>query len=133
MPSSLAAVQWITDVSVDLALSGLNFHLPTDHWEDVIAGSWLGILTAYFSYRLYYPSLSSELAHLPYAPRIHRLDGVLSIQDDPEDDPSHCHRRSESEAEVELLRGTANRNGPTSLELVWEQGPSAESGHLPRA
>jgi len=98
------------------------------HWQDVVAGSWLGILTAYFSYRLYYPSLSSDLAHLPYAPRIHRLDDALPIQDDHEDNLSHYHRRSESEAELELLRGTAKRNDPTPLGRAWEQGPSVESG-----
>jgi diacylglycerol diphosphate phosphatase/phosphatidate phosphatase len=113
---------------LDLALSGLTFYLSADHWEDVIAGSWLGILTAYLSYRLYYPSLSSELAHLPYAPRIHRLDAALSIHDDPEDDPSHYHRQSESESEVELIRGTAKRNDPKSPGQVWEQGPSVEHG-----
>jgi diacylglycerol diphosphate phosphatase/phosphatidate phosphatase len=68
------------------------------HWQDVLAGSFLGILTAYFSYRLYYPSLSSEHAHLPYAPRIHRLE--LPTRYDPEDDPSHYHRPLGNEVEV---------------------------------
>lgn len=105
-------------------------NLSTDHWEDVVAGSCLGILTAYFSYRLYYPSLASEHAHLPYAPRIHRLDASLpihAIHDRPEDGPSYYHRLSASEAEVEL-NGTAKRNNPPPLEQVWEQGPSVETG-----
>ncbi|KAH9048179.1 phosphatidic acid phosphatase type 2/haloperoxidase [Lactarius hengduanensis] len=54
------------------------------HWQDVVAGSCLGILTAYLSYRLYYPPLSSEIAHLPFSPRIHRLDASL---------PSHVQPR----------------------------------------
>jgi diacylglycerol diphosphate phosphatase/phosphatidate phosphatase len=70
------------------------------HWQDVVVGSFLGILTAYFSYRFYYPSLSSAHAHLPYAPRIHRLDSALPIQYDPEDDPSDYHKPSGGEAEV---------------------------------
>jgi diacylglycerol diphosphate phosphatase / phosphatidate phosphatase len=42
----------------------------TDHWQDVLVGSMLGVLMAYFSYRQYYPSLSSPLSHRPYSPRI---------------------------------------------------------------
>ncbi|KAN0133698.1 putative diacylglycerol pyrophosphate phosphatase 1 [Lactarius tabidus] len=70
------------------------------HWQDVVVGSFLGILTAYFSYRFYYPSPTSAHAHLPYAPRIHRLDSALPIQYDPEDDPSHYYKPSGGEAEV---------------------------------
>ncbi|KAJ1912425.1 hypothetical protein IWQ60_009670 [Tieghemiomyces parasiticus] len=40
------------------------------HWQDVLVGSLIGIATAYFSYRHYYPSLSSPIAHRPYSPRI---------------------------------------------------------------
>lgn len=114
---------------MDFALARLtSFNLSTDHWQDVVAGSCLGILTAYFSYRLYYPSLASELAHLPFAPKIHRLDASLPIYGQDDDGPSYSHMRSGSEAEVELLDGTAERTGPTPLDHVWEQGPSVESG-----
>jgi len=98
------------------------------HWEDVVAGSWLGMLTAYFSYRLYYPSLFSEHPHLPYPPRIHRLDALLPTHDHSEDDSSYYPRQSGSEAEVELLHGTARRDERPLLDQVWEQGPSVESG-----
>jgi len=40
------------------------------HATDVIAGSLLGLLTAHFSYRIYYPPLNHLMAHKPYAPRI---------------------------------------------------------------
>ncbi|KZT09478.1 acid phosphatase/Vanadium-dependent haloperoxidase [Laetiporus sulphureus 93-53] len=42
------------------------------HATDILAGSLLGIATAYFSYRQYFPSLSSRLSHRPYSPRIKR-------------------------------------------------------------
>ena len=36
----------------------------------VLAGSLLGSVVAWFSYRLYYPPLSDEHAHEPYSPRV---------------------------------------------------------------
>ena len=39
------------------------------HWQDVLVGSLLGIAVAFVTYRGYYPPLSHEHAHLPYAPR----------------------------------------------------------------
>jgi len=41
-----------------------------DHWQDVLVGSLVGLLFAYFAYRQYYPSLSGLKSHLPYGPRI---------------------------------------------------------------
>ncbi|KAH9079333.1 PAP2-domain-containing protein [Lactarius deliciosus] len=96
------------------------------HWQDVVAGSCLGILTAYLSYRLYYPPLSSEIAHLPFSPRIHRLDASLPSHVQPENSP-YYHRRSGSDAEVELLQGTTRRDDPAPLDQAWKQGPSVES------
>ena len=113
-------------------MSSLNslfdYYLSTDHWQDVVAGSWLGMITAYISYRLYYPSLFSKRAHLPHAPRIHSLGASLPTHDRPEGDLSHNARRSGSETQVELLNGTVRRDGPQPLDQVWEQGPSAEIG-----
>lgn len=40
------------------------------HWQDVLTGSTVGIIFAFFSYRQYYPRLSSPLSHRPYSPRI---------------------------------------------------------------
>lgn len=51
------------------------------HWQDVVTGSSLGFLLAYFSYRQYYPHLASADAHLPYTTRFEdtnsvELDGI---------------------------------------------------------
>ncbi|KAF6764843.1 phosphatidic acid phosphatase type 2/haloperoxidase [Ephemerocybe angulata] len=40
------------------------------HWHDILVGSVLGVVLSFFAYRQYYPSLSSELSHRPYSPRI---------------------------------------------------------------
>lgn len=37
------------------------------HYQDVIAGSMIGICLAYICYRQYYPALSSKLSHRTYA------------------------------------------------------------------
>jgi hypothetical protein len=92
--------------------------LSTDHWQDVVAGSALGILTAYFSYRQYFPSLSSKLSHLPYSPRIQHLEATRDIS--PDTLPQY--RDSAEGQEVELLRGTVRRDEPSL-------GPSVESEH----
>lgn len=47
------------------------------HWHDVTAGSILGLVVAYFSYRQYYPPLSSNKSHHPNAPRIERREQPL--------------------------------------------------------
>lgn len=39
------------------------------HWEDVTAGSFLGLVLSYFAYHQYYPPLSSPMSHRPYKPR----------------------------------------------------------------
>ena len=45
-----------------------------DHWQDVLVGGILGAVLAYFSYRQYYPSLTSKDSQRPYSPRIRRED-----------------------------------------------------------
>lgn len=59
------------------------------HATDVIAGSLLGLLIAYASYRLYYPPLSHPRCHLPYAPRVplqdHQLDHHSVPREEEED------------------------------------------------
>ncbi len=111
------------------APAGLTFSLSADHWQDVLAGSCLGVLAAYFAYRLYYPSLSHALSHQPYAPRIHRLDTSLPTHGHLEENgASHSLERPRSEAEVELLHETGRRDDSVPLDRVWEHGPSVESG-----
>lgn len=52
--------------------SVFNFFFWADHWHDVLLGSAVGTLFAYFSYRQYYPTLESPLSHCPHSPRIRR-------------------------------------------------------------
>lgn len=54
------------------------------HWQDVVTGSMLGLLLAYFSYRQYYPHLASADAHQPYATR---FEDTKSIELDGTTDP----------------------------------------------
>ncbi|OBZ75896.1 putative diacylglycerol pyrophosphate phosphatase 1 [Grifola frondosa] len=46
------------------------------HWHDVLAGSLLGLVVSYFSYRQFYPSLASELSHYPY-PHVFKRGGDI--------------------------------------------------------
>ncbi|EGG09471.1 uncharacterized protein MELLADRAFT_34423 [Melampsora larici-populina 98AG31] len=41
------------------------------HWEDVVIGGLLGMLMAWFSYRMYYPSITSQDSHEPFHFRYH--------------------------------------------------------------
>lgn len=62
--------------------------LATDHWHDIVVGSALGLVTAYFSYRQYYPSLASEFSHRPYGPRIkNEEDDPILPRFNPDMDP----------------------------------------------
>ena len=125
---------------------------PTDHWHDVLVGSILGTLFAYFSYRQYYPSLSSELSHRPYSPRIKDdVEAVLPFhrRNDSESAPvanqgpkatsDSAHRRQESASQQQPLtarvereedyelEGTAPRpGGPGHLHDVWSEGRKDE-------
>ncbi|KAF8275089.1 phosphatidic acid phosphatase type 2/haloperoxidase [Lactarius quietus] len=98
------------------------------HWEDVVAGSFLGILTAYFSYRLYYPYLSSELAHLPYGPRMHRPGVSLPIQDHPDELRERCRSTAPWNGDEERPYNA----GPGLGAPVWKWPLSiAKNHHLP--
>jgi len=97
------------------------------HWHDVLVGSLIGTLFAYFTYRQYYPPLSSEYAHRPYSPRIKREEeshvDVL---------PTHRHSHSDSLDEDYELTGTVPRpSGPGPLEEVWkdEERVALTEGH----
>lgn len=70
------------------------------HWHDVLIGSTLGALTAWFSYRYYYPNLSSSHCHRPYSPRV---PSSKSIDHEPieEDHRSEDSRASFQGADVE--------------------------------
>ncbi|CAD6991741.1 unnamed protein product [Ceratitis capitata] len=70
------------------------------HWEDVTAGSIIGLMCVYLVYRQYYPSLSSINCHQPYiriCDRLKKTDtqlhsqsaGLLSEEDVSNDDISN--------------------------------------------
>ncbi|KAF9009401.1 phosphatidic acid phosphatase type 2/haloperoxidase [Cyathus striatus] len=104
------------------------------HWQDVLVGSILGTLVSYFAYRQYYPSLSSELSHRPYSPRIKREDDdVLPVHASPSDArPPQPHpfaqadhdRYGNGDREGYELNGTVLRPNPGPLEEVWHEGES---------
>jgi diacylglycerol diphosphate phosphatase / phosphatidate phosphatase len=130
----------------------LNFN-TTDHWHDILVGSVLGAVLSYFSYRQYYPPLTSELAHRPYSPRIHREDeeDQRPIQGDVSYLPTHQqasqssvgpnnfggitnksgvgarHRENtEIVEESEDVPGTVRRSGPQHLTETWREGDREE-------
>lgn len=107
------------------------FPLP-DHWQDVVAGSLLGIVSAYFAYRQYFHSLASGVSHFPYPPRTQRNEGT---HDHPASGLPYYQRLQrpadrEGEAEVELAHDTVRRgeHEPGQPEQGWERGPGLESG-----
>ncbi|KAG6845727.1 hypothetical protein H0H87_004993 [Tephrocybe sp. NHM501043] len=96
------------------------------HWQDVLVGSLLGTAVSYFTYRQYYPSLSDELSHRPYSPRIKREQTDIL--------PIHHHHDSDSHGNLETsvlqqnqgtenyeLAGTVQRPD-VPLEEVWQDG-----------
>jgi len=105
------------------------------HWHDVVVGSILGLVTAYFSYRQYYPSLGVELAHRPYGPRVQQESDFLPVhRQQPSDEPfrsanvSHAGSRPyEDEDPLELVDGTVPRN-TGNLQAIWKEGSEQESG-----
>ncbi|WWC73324.1 uncharacterized protein I206_107291 [Kwoniella pini CBS 10737] len=75
------------------------------HSTDVIAGSLIGIIGAWYSYRQYYPPIGSSQSYKPYSPRIPKdeeiplhnrpirssMEGILNIQNE-----SHHHTSGSS-------------------------------------
>jgi diacylglycerol diphosphate phosphatase/phosphatidate phosphatase len=90
------------------------------HWHDVLVGSAVGFVLAYFSYRQYFPSLASPLSHRPYSPRIER-------EDEPEAGfPAHSvpsdHAKPGPHDDVELVDGTVQRPAEIDLSDTWSEG-----------
>jgi diacylglycerol diphosphate phosphatase/phosphatidate phosphatase len=98
--------------------------LSPDHWQDVLAGSLLGLVTASFSYRQYFRALTSKVSHHPYPPRTQLLEGTrgagpgLPFYQTPQG-PTEGEG---DDAEVELIRDAVRRDRPEQLERGWEQG-----------
>ncbi|KAF9036663.1 phosphatidic acid phosphatase type 2/haloperoxidase [Panaeolus papilionaceus] len=113
------------------------------HWQDVLVGSIVGTVLAFFGYHQYYPSLASEYSHRPYSPRIKREDDILPthLQSAPfpgSNSPNHLnvndaqgYRQQHSLDESYELAGTVPRPQPvTSMEDHWKSTGSDEgNGH----
>ncbi len=97
---------------------------------------------SFFAYRQYYPSLSSELSHRPYSPRIkHEVEDALPLHHDHSSSQDHTTFGSSSgrpgmvrrytdeplPAEQYEMDGTVVRPDPGSLEDVWRQGEGQDS------
>ncbi|KAI0957258.1 hypothetical protein AcW1_005710 [Taiwanofungus camphoratus] len=87
------------------------------HATDVFAGSLLGVVAGYISYRQYYPPLASEYCHRPYSPRIKREELL----------PTH-HRTSSSTSAPLAGRLDAERRY-SNQELSLETVPRDAHGH----
>jgi len=101
------------------------------HWQDVLVGSLVGTLFSFFSYRQYYPDLSSPLSHRPYSPRIKREETeVLPTYNTTTNNnagenpakPSTYHPNTYSAEEAYELEGTVPRPEPGPLTEVWRDG-----------
>ncbi|KAI9627772.1 hypothetical protein H4Q26_017209 [Puccinia striiformis f. sp. tritici PST-130] len=82
------------------------------HWQDVLVGSALGSLTAWFGYRFYYPSLSSSDCHRPYSPRIPSLNSISVSYHGEESNSDHSRSSSSGDIENQLIQAGVN---PISL------------------
>ncbi|KAK0240274.1 phosphatidic acid phosphatase type 2/haloperoxidase [Armillaria nabsnona] len=115
------------------------------HWHDVLVGSLLGTVLAYFSYRQYYPSLASELSHRPYSPRIprepeeglplhHRYDSSVDQSGVQTSGPALTRRYNDDVVleEAYELDGTVQRHTPP-LEEVWRSGAPTVVQEAPAA
>ena len=90
---------------------------------DVLAGSLLGLVAAYFSYRQYYPSLAAPYAERPYSPRIPREERL----------PVHAREGPrgvavDAETERELEAQTVRRD--EEGRMVWKDDDDAETMSL---
>lgn len=134
-PSSPSPERWTTAVRPVLLSSFLPDRICTDHWQDVLTGSVLGLVLAYFSYRQYYPSLASEVSHRPYAPRIRHDGPILPVHRPTDSSSTAGHelvgrphaaengRYRDSEEEV-VPQGTVPRPERTDMDMasIWKDG-----------
>lgn len=91
------------------------------HATDVIAGSLLGLVTAYLSYRQYYPSLDDPRSHKPYTPR---RPGKLVERDVPN---GSAAPEPESSSDATTFRDSDEEAGQTPIALVR----TAPTTHVP--
>lgn len=114
------------------------------HWEDITVGLSVGIVTAYFSYRQYYPSLDHALSHFPYAPRHYPNNFQVTGHQQTEDGgirrkgkgrDLEAGNTSSMEAENDLIdlgyepEGTVPRNRVPDLKRVWTETSERRTTH----
>ncbi|KZV71851.1 acid phosphatase/Vanadium-dependent haloperoxidase [Peniophora sp. CONT] len=116
-PLSAASLVAISRTMDNRRLLGAHWSILTDHWQDVLVGSTLGLLVSYFCYRQYYPSLAALDSHQPFAPRT----------DDTQDAPllpTHAYAPApyyvDEDASEDVDSGTTAR--PPRIDDPWRQG-----------
>lgn len=99
------------------------------HWHDVLVGSAVGFVLAYFSYRQYFPSLESPLSHRPYAPRIESEDESMALPIHTDPNSPQGDRRDSGGDDVELIDGTVKRPGPSRISDGWMEDVGPKGSH----
>ena len=94
-----------------------------DHATDVLAGSLLGLVAAYFSYRQYYPSLAAPYAERPYSPRVPR-ENRLPVHAVPFGGSQSTDAETERELEAQTVRSDEQGR------VVWKDDDEAEQMSL---
>jgi diacylglycerol diphosphate phosphatase/phosphatidate phosphatase len=102
----------------------------------VLVGSILGLVLSYFSYRQYFPELTSRLSHRPYEPR-HTLENPWDevVREDQEGAGRHLRHESESSTSDHPLQGPANgphRQGSQYRDESIERADGELEGVAPR-
>lgn len=88
------------------------------HWQDVVAGSILGLVVSYFAYRQYFPSLSSPMSHKPHPPRVRREEELPTVNP-ATDHHSLSYTDGVEGEEVELVDNGVRKPDPA---LTGRQG-----------
>lgn len=96
------------------------------HWQDVLVGSILGTVVSYFTYRQYYPRLTSEVSHRPYSPRIVRADDHVGHHRRSGPYRDSDHPTADDIIDSGPLEGTVLRDGPGPLREVWRDNENHE-------
>jgi len=109
---------WVTVVPMNgAALVAISRTMDyRHHATDVLSGSILGIVIAYFSYRQYYPPLNSPTAHLSYPP-LRRLSDTLPLEG-PSAARAEQEYRDDEEAGLRLARGSDQEERRESVEMT---------------